>query len=88
MGHWGAKRLGSLLSHGLIDCESLLSHLRTGRPGTEKLLTRHFQSSLDALCVGDLGNAAWISGTENPADGLTKAKSDLGPFFNLPETGI
>ena len=37
---------------------------------------------------GDLGNAAWIPGAENPADGLTKAKSDLGPLFHLQDTSI
>ena len=72
---------------GLIDCESLLSHLRTGRFGTEKVLTRHFRSILDALVSRDLGNVAWIPDTGNPADGLTKAKSELGPLFHLLDTG-
>ena len=67
-------------SYGLIDCESLLSHLRTGRLGAEKFLTRHFRCMLDALEGGNLGDAAWIPGAENPAGGLAKAKSEIGPL--------
>ena len=76
-----------LPAYGLIDCESLLSHLRTGRLGTEKFLTRHFRSILDAVESGDLGNVAWIPGTENPADGLTKISSELGHSLDLLKTG-
>ena len=75
-------------SYGLIDCESLLSHLRTGRLGTEKVLTRHSRSMLDSLESGDFGHVAWIPGAENPADGLAAPTSDLGPLFHLLETGI
>ena len=74
-------------AYGLIDCEKLLSHLRTGRLGTEKFLTRHFRSILDAVESGDLGNVAWIPGTENPADGLTKISSELGPLLDVLQTG-
>ena len=81
----GREKLGS---YGLIDCESLLSHLRTGRLRTEKFLTRHFRSILGAMGGGDLGNVAWISGTKNPAAGLTKATSDRGPLLQLLETGL
>ena len=81
----GHEKLGP---HGLIDCESLLLHLRTGRLGTEKLLTRHFRIILDAMEDGDLGNVAWIPGNGNPADGLTKATSDRGPLPRLSETAI
>ena len=77
-----------LASYTLIDCESLLSHLRTGRRGTEKFLTRHFRSILDALEGGDLGNIAWIPGADNPADGLTKATSEHGPLLQPLESGI
>ena len=76
-----------LPAYGLIDCESLLSHLRTGRLGTEKFLTRHFRSILDAVESGDLGNVAWIPGTENPADGLAKISSELGSLLDLLQTG-
>ena len=40
-----------------------------------------------ALESGALGNIAWIPGTENPADGLTKISSELGPLLDLLETG-
>ena len=75
-------------AYGLIDCESLLPHLRTGRLGAEKFLTRHFRSIMDAVESGDLGNVAWIPGTENPADGLTKISSELGPLLYLLKTGM
>ena len=70
-------------SYELIDCECLLSHLRTGRFGTEELLTRHFHSILDAQECKALGNVPWIPGAENPADGLTKAKSALEPLSHV-----
>ena len=66
----GQKKLAS---YELIDCESLLSHLRTKQLGTEKFLTRLLRSILGALESGDLGNIAWIPGADNPADGLRKA---------------
>ena len=81
----GHEKLGS---YGLIDCGSSLSRLRTGRPGTEKFLIRHFRSISDAMEGGGLGYVAWIPGTENPADGLTKATSDRGPLLQLLETGL
>ena len=81
----GREKLGS---YGVIDCESLLSRLRTGRIGTEKFLTRHLRSILDATESGNLGNAVWIPGAENPADGLTKATSGRGPLLQLLGTGL
>ena len=42
---------------------------------------------MDALDSGDLGNVAWIPGAENPADGLTKISSELGPLLGLLKTG-
>ena len=73
-------------SYGLIDCESLLPHLRTERLGTEKFGARQFRSILDALGSGDLGNVAWIPVTGNPADGVAIAEGELGPFFHLLDT--
>ena len=81
----GREKVGS---YRLIDCESLLSRLRAGRLGTEKFLARHFRIILGAMEGGDLGNVAWIPGTENPADGLTKATSDRGPLLQLLGTGL
>ena len=77
----------TIRAYGLTDCESLLPHLPTGRLGAEKFLTRHFRSILDALESGDLGNVACIPGTENPADGLAKISSELGPLLDLLKTG-
>ena len=74
-------------SYGLIDCGSLLSHLRTGRHGAEKFLTRHCRSIMDAMESGDLGNVAWVPGTENPADGLTKISGEIGPSLGPLEAG-
>ena len=42
---------------------------------------------MDALESGALENIAWIPGTENPADGLTKISSELGPSLDLLKTG-
>ena len=36
---------------------------------------------------GELENVYWIPGTENPADGLTKLRSEMGPILALLETG-
>ena len=35
---------------------------------------------------GELDNVYWLPGTENPADGLTKLKSEMGPITSLLET--
>ena len=43
---------------------------------------------MDALGCGDLGEVAWIPGTENPAGGLTKISSELGPLLDLLKTGM
>ena len=45
----------------------------------EKFLVRRFSGSKQALEEGDLDNAFWLPGAENPADGLTKVRSDLVP---------
>ena len=36
---------------------------------------------------GQLENAYWLPGVENPADGLTKLKCGMGPISALMETG-
>ena len=85
---YGAFGRDSLPSYGIFDCESLLSHLRTGKLGTEKFLTRRFRSIMDALETGSLDNAAWIPGKENPADGLTKLRAEMEPLLNLMCHGV
>ena len=52
----------------------------------EKYLVRHFLSIQQALEEGELENAYWLPGTENPADGLTKVRSDM-VLLRLLESG-
>ena len=54
---------------------------------TEKYLVRRFLSIQQFLEDGELENVYWIPGTENPADGLTKLRSEMGPIMALLETG-
>ena len=72
---------------GMEDCESLFSHLRNKKMVTEKYLIRHFLSIQQALEDGDLENVYWLPGTENPADGMTKVKSEMLPILSLLEHG-
>ena len=72
---------------GLEDCESLFSHLRTKKMITEKYLVRHFLSIQQSLDNKELDNIYWLPGTENPADGMTKMKSEMSPMLNLLEFG-
>ena len=80
----------SRISPGLVgteDCESLFTHLGNREMVTEKFLFHHFLSVQQFLEDGELENVYWIPGTENPADGLTKLKSEMGPILALLETG-
>ena len=72
---------------GLEDCESPFYHLRNKKMITEKYLVRHFLSIQQALEDGELENVYWLPGTENPADGMTKVKSEMVPMLQLLETG-
>ena len=54
---------------------------------TEKYLARHFLSTQQFLEDGELENVYWPPGTENPADGLTELRSEMGPVMALLETG-
>ena len=72
---------------GMEDCESLFTHLKNRKMVTEKYLARHFLSIQQFLEDGELGNVYWLPGTENPADGLTKLRSEMGPIMALLETG-
>ena len=71
---------------GLEDCESLFTHLRTKKVAAEKFLARHFLAVRQAVALQELGNAYWIPGSGNPADALTKLKSDLVPLLRLLES--
>ena len=54
---------------------------------TGKYLVRHFLSIQQFIEEGDLDNVYWIPGTENPADGLTKIRREMGPILAPLETG-
>ena len=69
------------------DCESLFTHLKNRNVITEKYLVRQFLSIQQFLENGELENANWLPGVGNPADRLTKLKSELGPILALKETG-
>ena len=69
------------------DCESLFTHRKNRKTIAEKYLVRHFLRIQQFIEEGDLDNVYWIPGTENPADGLTKIRSEMGPILALLETG-
>ena len=72
---------------GFVDCESLFSHLKKQKMIAEKFLARHFLAIQQAAESGDLANVYWVPGLENPADSLTKVKSDMVPLLRLMESG-
>ena len=65
----------------------MFTHLRNRKMVAEKYLVRHILSIQQFIEEGDLDNVYWIPGTENPADGLTKIRSEMGPILALLETG-
>ena len=67
------------------DCESLSAHLGNRKMITEKYLARHSLSIHQFFEEGELGDVYWIPGPENPTDGLTKIKSEMGPILALLE---
>ena len=69
------------------DCDSLLTHPKNLKMITEKYLVCHFLSIQLLIEEGELDNAYWLSATENPADGLTKIKSEMGPISSPLESG-
>ena len=72
---------------GLEDSESLLTHLKKKKITTKKYLARHFLNIQQAFGGGDLENAHWLPGTENPADRLTRVRRDMAPLLRLLGTG-
>ena len=49
---------------------------------------RHFVIFKQALGEGDLENANWLPGTENPAHSLTEARSDVVLLLRLLGSGV
>ena len=70
---------------GCEDCKSLFARPKT-RNIAEKCSARQFLSIQQALEQGELDNVYWLPGTENPADGLTRAPRDFAPL--LADAGI
>ena len=68
---------------GSGNCESLFTLLKTNKMIAERYLARHFSSAQQALEEGDLEDAFWLPGTENPADSLTKVRSEMAPLLRL-----
>ena len=83
-GHFAGSKPGMF---GLEDCESLFTHLKKSKSITGKFLVRHFMSIQQALEEQELNNVFWIPGKENPADGLTKMRSEILPLLRLLESG-
>ena len=71
---------------GLAGCESLFTDLKTKKMVAERFLVRCVSIIQQSLGDGDLENAYWLTGTESPADGLTKVQNDAVPLFRLLET--
>ena len=61
--------------------------MKNRKMGTGKYLVRHYLSIQQFLEDGELENVYWIPGTENPADGLTKLRSEMGHIMALLDTG-
>ena len=72
---------------GLEGCESLSTHSKKKKMIAEKFSARRFLAIQQATEIQRLDNAYWIPGRENPADGLTKLRSDLLPLLRLIESG-
>ena len=54
---------------------------------TGKFPVRRFLGTQHVLEQGGLRNVCWPLGLGNPADGLTKVKSDVATLLRLPESG-
>ena len=72
---------------GLKDCETLFTHLQNKKLIAGKFPVRHFLATQQAIGLEELGNVYWLPGLGNPADGLTKIKSDLAPRLRLLGSG-
>ena len=72
---------------GLGDSESLFTHLKTKKIIAEKYLERHFACIQQALEEGDLENAYWLPGMEDPADSSTKVRNEMATLLRLLESG-
>ena len=69
------------------DGEILSTHLKTNKMIAEKYSARHFLRTQQAFGQGYLGNEYSAPGPENPADCLTKVRSDAAPLLRPLESG-
>ena len=69
------------------DCEILVSHLRNTRVIRGKYRVRHFTSPRRASAPGEWDDWLRLPAPANPAEGLTKIKSDLAPRPSLLMAG-
>ena len=53
----------------------------------EEYLARHFLRTQQVAEEGEMGNAKWAPGNENPAGGQTKVRSDMAPLLRPLEPG-
>ena len=65
------------------DCESLFTKVKTRKMITGQYQVRHFLSFQQALEQGELDTLFWVPGVGNPADGVTRVRSDVVPLFRL-----
>ena len=74
----------------LEDSEGLFTHLETKKMIAEKYAARHFSGTQQTLEENEVDNAYWAPEAENPADGLTNVRRDMGPscVFWSPATLI
>ena len=72
---------------GFEGCESLFTHLRGKKISAEKFSVRHFAAIQPALGTHELGNSPRLQGLGNPADGLTRSKSDMALLLRVMESG-
>ena len=71
----------------LDDCESLGTHSGARKMTVEMFPARHFLGTQQDLEEGDLGNAYWLPGAEDPSGGLTKVRNEMVPLLWLLESG-
>ena len=72
---------------GSVDCGSLLAHLTTKKTLKENMPAGALLRTQQAMQQGELGEIFRPPGIENPADRLTKVRSDMAPPLRPLESG-
>ena len=68
-------------------CENFFNRVEQGRTITENYLAPHLLRIQHLLGHGESDSAYWLPGSENPADGSTKEKSDMVTLLRALESG-